>query len=122
MLHVPWVLRDEPRLFTILRKCYRREDVEVVAGRAPAWDDPWARAIRCRVVRGAPQWEHFLADDDGREVERARHLTDPRRRVGDGALRGGRGAYGGRPGSGCFGLWPSSSRATGPLWMSAVAV
>lgn len=70
MLHVPWVLRDEPRLFTILRKCYERgEDVEVVAGRAPAWDDPWARAIRCRVVRGRHEWEHFLADDDGREVE-----------------------------------------------------
>jgi hypothetical protein len=70
MLPVPWVRRVETRLFVFLKEaCGRGDAVEVVAGRAPAWSDPWARSVRCRVVPGRHEWDHLLVDELGRVVE-----------------------------------------------------
>jgi len=62
---VPWVHRDETRLHGL--KQHARDldaPLEVVAGSAPGWEDPWARALRCRVLsRG--QWDLYLVAETG---------------------------------------------------------
>ena len=41
--------------------------LEVVAGSAPGWADPWARMRRCRVERD--RYDYLLWDDEGRLVD-----------------------------------------------------
>lgn len=70
MIALPWVHRDEPVFRDLMRAALERGvEMDVVAGRAPAWEDPWARSFRCRVVPGHYSWELFLVDGNGVAVD-----------------------------------------------------
>ncbi len=78
MIPAPWVHRDEPTLYDLKRKAHDLGvSLEVVAGTGPGWDDPWARARVCEVVKDQGGYGYDLVDDDGflvddREVQSAR--------------------------------------------------
>lgn len=70
-MHFPahWAHVDEPGLRGILREAFRTgRDLEVVAGSAPGWKNPWARARRCRVYGDERSYRYMLADEDGRAI------------------------------------------------------
>jgi hypothetical protein len=81
----PWVHRDETTLLD-LKKLAHELDVplEIVAGSAPGWADPWARVERARVVKDpGDAWGLLLADDrgyviDDADVQLARLPASPR--------------------------------------------
>ena len=61
----PWVHRDEETLYHLKRRARERgAPLEIVAGRAPGWSNPWARAVRCFVEEGEYSWL-YLADEHG---------------------------------------------------------
>jgi hypothetical protein len=65
---VPWVHPDETRLYGLKRHARDLEvPLEIVAGSAPGWEDPWARAVRCRVLPHG-QWNLDLVDETGRVI------------------------------------------------------
>ncbi len=69
-LPVPWVYRDEPRLHDLKKEaCEGGDELEVVGGGAPGWQEPWARAFRCRVVRDDRRYRYLLVDEEGFEVD-----------------------------------------------------
>ncbi|MBW2524852.1 MAG: hypothetical protein JRI23_11780 [Deltaproteobacteria bacterium] len=71
-LHVPWAHWDEPSLRDLFRKAVEQaRSVEIVAGSAPAWSDPWSRAERCEVVRHPTFYDWYLFAPDGREIPEA---------------------------------------------------
>lgn len=78
MIPAPWVHRDEPTLYDLKRKAHDLGvSLEVVTGTGPGWDDPWARARVCEVVRDQGGYGYDLVDDDGflvdeRDVQNAR--------------------------------------------------
>jgi hypothetical protein len=78
MIPVPWVHRDEGLLHDLKRQALERAEVlEVVAGNAPGWAAPWARARRCRVERDGAGYGLWLVDEaglgvDDRQVQLAR--------------------------------------------------
>lgn len=78
MILAPWVHRDEPTLYNLKRKALDLGVVlEVVAGSAPGWDEPWARARACEVTKDSSGYGYVLVDDDGlvvsdRDVQSAR--------------------------------------------------
>ena len=65
----PWVHRDEDTLYLLKRRA-REQGVplEVVAGSAPDWSDPWARARLCFVEEGDYSWL-YLVDEYGFPIE-----------------------------------------------------
>ncbi len=70
MLPVPWVHRDESRLFDLKRQAASEErPLEVVEGFAPSWSDPWARARRCYVERDSDGFTLWLVDKTGRVLD-----------------------------------------------------
>jgi hypothetical protein len=70
MLPVPWVHRDEPTLFDLVRQASDLDrPLEVVAGTAPGWTDPWSRARMVRVERGTPGSRTVLIDETGWPLE-----------------------------------------------------
>lgn len=72
MLPAPWVHRDERTLSDLLKDaCDRRVPLEVVAGSAPGWADPWARVRRAFAVPGTSDWPSRLVDHEGYEIRRA---------------------------------------------------
>jgi hypothetical protein len=72
MLPAPWVHRDESTLYHLLKDAHeRRLPLEVVAGNAPGWADPWARARRAFVATDAWHSPSLLADEQGYEIPRA---------------------------------------------------
>jgi hypothetical protein len=72
MLPAPWVHRDESTLYHLLKDAHeRRMPLEVVAGSAPGWADPWSRAQRAFVATDAWHSPSRLADEDGFEIPRA---------------------------------------------------
>lgn len=72
MLPAPWVHRDESTLYHLLKDAHeRRLPLEVVAGSAPGWADPWSRAQRAFVATDAWHSPSRLADEDGYEIPRA---------------------------------------------------
>jgi hypothetical protein len=79
---VPWVQRDETSLYDLKREAQASgRSLEIVAGSAPGWENPWARARLCRVV---PEGKYDLAlldDEDFRvddaDVKLARLAIDP---------------------------------------------
>jgi hypothetical protein len=61
----PWHHQDEPTLHHLKREA-RTVAMAIIAvvGPAPAWDeDPWARARRLDVVRGASKYDLVLVDE-----------------------------------------------------------
>ncbi len=60
----PWVHRDEPWLHSLKQEAFDNGiSLEVVAGRAPGWNDPWAAVQMARVFKDG--WHLLLADDHG---------------------------------------------------------
>ncbi len=69
-LPVPWVHRDEPRLHQLMSQAHTLgRQLEVVAGGAPGWSDPWARARLAQVHADASGWHTWLVDEHGFEIE-----------------------------------------------------
>ena len=72
MLPAPWVHRDESTLYHLLKDSHERDvPLEVVAGGAPGWADPWSRAQRAFVATDAWHFPSLLADEQGYEIPRA---------------------------------------------------
>lgn len=65
-LPASWAHNDEPYLGEMMKQALAvGVPLEVVVGSAPGWADPWARAIRGRVVQGEQSWEQYLVDETG---------------------------------------------------------
>ncbi len=72
MLPAPWVHRDEPMLYQLLKDAYtRRVSLDVVVGSAPGWTDPWSRVRRVFPATDAWGWPSRLVDEQGYEIPRA---------------------------------------------------
>ncbi len=68
----PWVHRDEMTLYGLKQKANeRRVPLEVVAGSAPGWADPWSRAQRVHVHREEDGWRTWMIDDYGEVIDEA---------------------------------------------------
>ena len=64
-LPAPWVHRDEPTLHDLMQEAAERGlELDVVAGTAPGWADPWARARRCSAEPDPIGYGFRLVDDD----------------------------------------------------------
>ena len=69
-LTIPWVHRDEERLYHLKDQSYRRGvPLEVVVGSAPGWADPWSRAQLAHVEQDRNGWRSWLFDDYGRVID-----------------------------------------------------
>lgn len=85
MLPAPWVHRDESTLYHLLKEAHERDvPLEIVAGSAPGWADPWSRVQRAHVAMDAWHSPSLLVDEQGYEIPRAevqlaRLLNGPRR-------------------------------------------
>ena len=72
MLPAPWVHRDEPTLHHLLKEAHTRGvPLDVVAGSAPGWTDPWSRVRRAFPATDAWGWPSRLVDEQGYEIPRA---------------------------------------------------
>ncbi len=66
----PWVHCDEPKLCDLMRRAHELgAPLEVVAGSAPGWANPWSRAERAYVVMGERRWQPWLVDAQGRVID-----------------------------------------------------
>jgi len=71
-LPAPWVHHDEPTLYTLMRQALELGlPVEVVAGSAPTWADPWSRVRQCTVLKEPGGWRTYLVGDDGTFIDDA---------------------------------------------------
>lgn len=71
-LPAPWVHRDESTLYHLLKDAHERGvPLEVVAGSAPGWADPWSRAQLAHVATDAWTSPSLLVDEEGYEIPRA---------------------------------------------------
>ena len=69
-LTVPWVHRDEEKLYHLKDQSYRRGvPLEIVVGSAPGWADPWSRAQLAHVEQDRNGWRSWLFDDYGRAID-----------------------------------------------------
>ena len=69
-LRVPWVHGDESSLWKLMSLAMESgRPLEVIAGAAPSWSDPWGRAISCHVIQGEHEWDLLLVDENGFQVE-----------------------------------------------------
>jgi hypothetical protein len=63
----PWVHMDEPRLYSLKQEAFERGiPIEVVAGGAPGWGDPWARGQLARVFKDG--WNLMLVGEEGYQI------------------------------------------------------
>ena len=87
MIHAPWAHRDDHRLYDLMRRAHGHGRVlEVVAGSAPGWAEPWARARPCWVRQGPRGWGLELVDKEGllideRDIQLARIAEAPALRI-----------------------------------------
>ena len=87
MIHAPWAHRDEHGLYDLMRRAHEHGRVlEVVAGSAPGWAEPWARARPCWVRQGPSGWGRELVDEEGllideRDIQLARIAEAPALRI-----------------------------------------
>jgi hypothetical protein len=82
MIPAPWVHRDEPRLYGLMRRAHELGvPLEVVVGSAPGWGEPWSRARRVYVRSDEPRWRWWLEDEEGYPIDEAdvqlARLTSP---------------------------------------------
>jgi hypothetical protein len=71
-LPAPWVDRDEPTFYDLKRQALELgAPLEVVAGGAPGWSEPWSRAFRCSVQIDPGGYRRWLVDEQGFVVEDA---------------------------------------------------
>ena len=69
-LTVPWVHRDEEKLYDLKDQSYQcGVPLEVVVGSAPGWADPWSRAQLAHVEQDRNGWQSWLFDDYGRAID-----------------------------------------------------
>jgi hypothetical protein len=67
----PWVHRDEPTLYQLEKRAYELQvPLEVVAGIAPGWADPWSRVQRVYVEKDESGWRSWLVDEEGHVIDR----------------------------------------------------
>lgn len=72
MFRVPWLHRDEPSLHALMKEAVETNvEMDVVVGAAEEWTNPWAGAIRCRVL-DPPVWAPLIL------IEERGALVDPR--------------------------------------------
>ncbi len=81
MFRVPWVHWDEPKLRDMLRDALvSGAEIDIVAGAAPDWSNPWAGAVRCQVfpdVHSRPRLvEAGVWVYDDRDVQWARVVEE----------------------------------------------
>lgn len=70
MLPAPWVHRDEPTLYDLMKRAHElRVPLEVVVGSAPGWADPWSRVQQWWVEREG--WRSWLVDDQDHVIDEA---------------------------------------------------
>lgn len=66
----PWHHRDEPTLYDLKREAHKLAmRIIAVVGSAPGWEDPWSRARRLDIARGASEYELMLFDELGGFVD-----------------------------------------------------
>ena len=88
MLGVPWVHRDETRLYGVMKEAVAGTGwIEAVLGPIPNHEDPWPSAVRCRVVQlPGSRWLGLRLDErwpvDERDVQLARPAEEPAARPG----------------------------------------
>lgn len=69
-IDAPWVHRDEPTLYDLMRRAYELDvPLEIVAGKAPAWAEPWSRVQRGYVDKDETGWRFRLTDEEGRAID-----------------------------------------------------
>jgi hypothetical protein len=79
---VPWVYWDERRLYHLLDAAFfALRPIQVVFGKAPVWNDPWATVCNARIVRDLAARKMWLFDEDGKhipevDVQRARLISE----------------------------------------------
>ena len=67
----PWVHRDEATLHDLEKRALElRVPLEVVAGSAPGWADPWSRVRRVYVEKEEPGWRYWLVDEEGHVIDK----------------------------------------------------
>jgi hypothetical protein len=67
----PWVHRDEATLYHLEERAFELQvPLEVVAGSAPGWTDPWSRVRRAYVEKEEPGWRSWLLDEEGHVIDR----------------------------------------------------
>jgi hypothetical protein len=72
MLPAPWVHRDEPTLFDLMKRAHEEQvPLEVVVGGAPGWHDPWSRVQRAYVAKEPQGWRTWLVDEHRCRIPRA---------------------------------------------------
>ena len=72
MLPAPWVHRNESTLYHLVKEAHERGvPLEVVAGSAPGWADPWSRVQRAYVATDAWHSPSLVVDKQGYEIPRA---------------------------------------------------
>jgi len=70
-LPAPWVHSDEPVLYTLMRRAHDLgSPLEIVAGSAPGWTDPWSRAQRVFIQQGEAGWPLWLVDEGGYAINK----------------------------------------------------
>jgi hypothetical protein len=66
----PWVHRDEATLYDLKERAFELQaPLEVVAGSAPGWADPWSRVRRAYVEKEEPGWRSWLVDEQGHVID-----------------------------------------------------
>jgi hypothetical protein len=69
---VPWVHRDERRLYDLERSAFAMNvPLEVVVGSAPGWGEPWSRVRLAHVEQDDSGWRTWLTGEDGRPIDEA---------------------------------------------------
>lgn len=69
-LPAPWVHRDEIGLHGVMKRAFENNlPMEIVAGSAPGWENPWSRACRVRVCAKAKGWGHVLVGEDDLPID-----------------------------------------------------
>lgn len=67
----PWVHPDETKIHSLMKQALETGSMlEVVVGKAPGWDDPWAKSVRVHVEKDPDGWTMRLFDENGYFVER----------------------------------------------------
>jgi len=78
MIPAPWHHHDESTLHSLIREAHtHRVAIEAIIGAAPAWEQPWSRAVHLAVDQGRHAHDLFLVDPnrvvvDARDVQLAR--------------------------------------------------